>query len=158
MQEALSWEQVEKVVVAEIEPAVIRWSRDIFGRYNNHALEDIRCEMFCGDFRELLENEQALNPDDPFGRWDLIMVDTDNGNSWLSLPGNAFFYGPDGLDLMRSCLVPGGITCFWCSRREETFESVLGEKFSEISFHRVMEKTGQEGCYYLAFKTAINNR
>ncbi|MDW7739676.1 MAG: spermine/spermidine synthase [Bacillota bacterium] len=158
LQEALSWEQVEKVVVAEIEPAVIRWSRDIFGRYNNHALEDIRCEMFCGDFREFLENEQTLNPDDPFGRWDLIMVDTDNGNSWLSLPGNAFFYGPDGLDLMRSCLVPGGITCFWCSRREETFESVLGEKFSEISFHRVMEKTGQEGCYYMAFKTAINNR
>jgi spermidine synthase len=98
----------------------------------------------------LQEAEKGLL--NPARKYDVIIVDTDNGSSWLSLPGNAYFYSTDGLKLISSCLRQGGAACFWCSRREEPFEAELKEIFRQVSLQCVPEKTGQEGCYYLALK------
>ncbi|HED23992.1 MAG TPA: spermidine synthase [Firmicutes bacterium] len=151
LQEALDCPQVNRVAVVEIEPAIIEWNRNIFPPLNGQALADPRVETVAADFRTVLveEAEKAVFKGPVFN---VIMVDTDNGSSWLSLPENAFFYSAVGLKLIDRCLVPGGAACFWCSRREEPFEAKLERYFSRVSFRCVTEKTGQEGCYYLACK------
>lgn len=152
LQEALAWKQVARVTVAEIEPAIIRWNRDVLRKINNNALYDPRTKLLNIDFREALEEEAETALRHPSRRYKVIMIDTDNGSSWLSLPSNAFFYSTDGLQLISTCLYPGGVACFWCSRREKAFEKQLDKKFHQVSFHSVEEKTGYEGCYYLARK------
>jgi len=153
LQEALAWKQVIQVTVAEIEPAIIRWNRDLLRKINGDALCDPRTVLLNRDFREVLEQEAERAFNNPAHRYQVIMVDTDNGSSWLSLPANAFFYSAEGLKLIDACLQPGGAACFWCSRREGPFEEQLKKCFDQVSFHSVPEQTGQEGCYYLALKS-----
>ena len=157
LQEALACRQVARAAVAEIEPAVIRWNRTVLSGINGNALDDSRVVMINKDFRNVLEQEAQAAFRLPAGKYDVIMVDTDNGSSWLSLPANAFFYSNRGLQLIDTCLQPGGVACFWCSRREESFEAKLNARFKKVRFHSIPEKTGQEGCYYLAFNEGDNN-
>lgn len=150
LQEALLWEEVRHATVVEIEPVIIRWNREILETLNGGVLTDSRVMVKEGDLRGFLEQQARVAAREIHQRFHLIMVDTDNGSSWLSLSTNRFFYDPAGLELTRRCLFPGGIACYWCSRREESFERRLKGFFSRVRFHSVLEKTGQEGCYYLA--------
>lgn len=149
LQEALTWEQVSRVTVAEIEPAVIRWNRGVLREVNGSALEDKRVVIDNRDFREVLEETAETALKYPDRKYRVIIVDTDNGSSWISIPGNVFFYSPEGLKFIESCLHPGGVACFWCSRREKEFEERLKDRFQTVRFQTVTEKTGQDGCYYL---------
>jgi spermidine synthase len=150
LQQALACKEVEQVVVAEIEPAVIRWCRTQLAGFNDQALDDRRVSLFEGDFRCLLEKEARNALKEKGNRYHLVLVDTDNGSSWLSLPSNDFFYSKRGLGLIANVLQPSGVAAFWCSCREEPFEIILENIFNSVSFQCVPEKTGQEGCIYLA--------
>jgi spermidine synthase len=150
LQEALAWEEVGRVTVVEIEPTIIRWNREILEAVNGGVLNDSRVLLKEGDLRVLLKRQARIASRQANQKYHLIMIDTDNGSSWLSLPTNQIFYEPAGLELTQRCLYPGGIACYWCSRREESFEKRLKDFFSRVSFHSVLERTGQEGCYYLA--------
>lgn len=150
LQEALAWEEVTSATVVEIEPVIIRWNREILEVVNGSVLTDRRVLLKECDLRDFLEQQARMAAGEPNRRYHLIMIDTDNGSSWLSLSTNRFFYDPAGLELTRSCLYPGGVACYWCSRREESFEKRLKDCFPRVSFHSALERTGQEGCYYLA--------
>ena len=152
LHEALSFKEVEQVKVVEIEPAVIGWNRKYFGKINGNALNDKKCVVVEGDFYTVLTGEAAAAQRGEKNRYHLIMVDTDNGSGWLSIPSNAAIYKEQGLKYISTCLHPNGIACFWVSRREEELEESLGKVFKSFQFHSVLEKTGQEGCYYLARK------
>lgn len=149
LREALAWKQVSTVTVAEIEPAIIRWNRSVLKIINQNALEDPRTDLINNDFSEVLRIEAAASLNDASRKYQVVMIDTDNGSSWLSLPSNAFFYGKDGLQLIKNCLHSDGVACFWSSEREEPFEKQLVNTFRQVNFHKVKEKTGYEGCYYL---------
>ncbi len=150
LREALDWKQVSRVVVSEIEPAVIRWNRGPLGQVNDQALSDHRVVLINGDFVEVLKSEAAAVAGDPSKAFEVVVVDTDNGSNWLSLPANDYLYREEGLALIKQCLVPGGAVCFWCQDREAIFEKRLAEIYSEVYFNTIMEKTGKEGAYYLA--------
>ncbi len=152
LREALDFKEVNRVVVSEIEPAVIRWNRGPLGHFNDWALSDQRVVIINGDFVELLKVEAAAAIRDSSKAYEIIMVDTDNGSSWLSLPANDYLYRIEGLKLIKQCLVPGGIACFWCQEREAVFEKRLAEIFSKVCFNTIIEETGQAGAYFLAIK------
>lgn len=152
LQEALSLKEVERVVVAEIEPAIIKWNHRFFTRVNGNALEDHRTKLVQSDFKKVLEEEVQLASERVSLRYHVIMVDTDNGSSWLSLPSNSFFYHLSGLSLIERCLHQGGVASFWCAKREKDFEERLNRVFQQVEFGRVPERTGHDGCYYLAYK------
>ncbi len=150
LREALDWQEVDRVIVSEIEPAVIRWNRGPLAQVNDRALGDRRVEIINGDFVELLKSEAAAVASDPSKAYGVVVVDTDNGSSWLSLPANDYLYHEAGLNLIKQCLIPGGVACFWCPDREAVFEKRLAEIYSQVHFNMIMEKTGKEGAYYLA--------
>jgi len=147
--EALSFEEVIKATVVEIEPTIIRWNQTIFNQINKNALSDSRVELINSDFSVSLQESRSKT--DLNKLYHLVMVDTDNGSSWLSRPANEFFYSTSGLKRIKYFLHTGGAVCFWCSRRENLFESRLEKEFGNIYFRSILEKTGHEGCYYLAF-------
>lgn len=150
LKEALQFPRVEKVAVAEIEPAVIHWNYKWLYSVNKSALYDSRTDVINADFYEVLDQEARGISEGSSTPYHLVVVDTDNGSSWLSLPSNRVFYSREGLGLINKCLVPEGIACFWCSQREADLEALLENNFASISFRKVRESTGKEGCYYLA--------
>ncbi len=152
LQQALSFPELEQVLVAEIEPAVIDWNRRWLVSFNEGALKDPRTRVLNTDFKHLLEKEAERIRKGAFSGYHLIVVDTDNGSSWLSLASNAFFYQEKGLRLMSNCLLPAGAVSFWCAQREALLEAELKKWFPEVLYQAVEEKTGVEGGYYVAFK------
>jgi len=152
LREALDFKVVKRVVVSEIEPAVIRWNRGPLGQFNNWAIFDPRVVMINNDFVELLKAEAKAAFRDRSRAYEVVMVDTDNGSSWLSLPANDYLYRTGGLKLINHCLVPGGVACFWCQERETVLEKDLAEIFSEVRYNTVPERTGKDGAFILAVK------
>lgn len=149
LQEALRSPRVAAVVVAEIEPAVIRWNSGPLAALNGNALNDPRVELKNEPFEELIfgaGSRPAIRP-----RYHLVMVDTDNGSTWLSRAENAVLYSPAGLAALRACLARGGIVSFWCARRESELEQKLPLVFSRFVYEAVLEQTGQEAGFYLAW-------
>ncbi len=150
--EALAFEQVGHVTVVEIEPVVTRWNREYFQGFNGNALSDPRVEVIVSDLKDFLAAETASTSNQANCKYHVVMVDTDNGSTWLSIPSNNYFYHQDGLKKIASCIYPGGAVSFWCSTRESLFESRLESVFNRVLFRTVREKTGREGAYYLASK------
>ncbi|MFO7952548.1 MAG: spermine/spermidine synthase [Bacillota bacterium] len=152
LREALNWPLVTRVTAAEIEPAVVRWNREVLSEVNGDALADPRVQLYSGDFKDLLQKEaQAVSKHLSLG-YQVVVVDTDNGSTWLSLPGNQYFYKPEGVKLIDQCLMPGGIACFWCSKEEKAFAELLKTGFERVIFRSVPERTGKTGSFYLACK------
>ncbi len=149
---ALDYPAVTNVTVAECEPAVVRWNFSYFDKVNGSALRESRTAVYEGDFYRLLSELTVAVGSGKSEKFQLIMVDTDNGSTWLSRPGNALLYSSEGLKLIKSILADKGVTSFWCADREDGFEKRLREQFGWVTFHKVTEKTGLEGCYYLAGK------
>lgn len=99
------------VVVAELSPAVVEWNRTLLGL---EALNDPRVTVHVGDVAEAE------------GRFDAILLDTDNGPSGLSDPRNAKLYGPNGVARFRQMLKPRGLLVVWLARSEPAFAKTLG--------------------------------
>ncbi len=152
LREALDYPAVSDVTVVELEPAVIKWNHNVLAEVNGNALADPRTLILNDDFRKVLRNKGGHHSGNLSGKFHVVMVDTDNGSSWLSLPDNAEIYSEDGLSLTLKRLYPGGAACFWAARREEEFEERLKKYFHRVQFRTVPEKTGHDGCYYLAQK------
>ena len=159
LQEALADRRTAAVTVAEIEPSVIEWNRTYFAELNGNALADPRVTVFNEPFERLLEREAAKTgeydqrtvPAPP--AWHLVMVDTDNGSTWLSRLENAAIYDAGGLSLIRRCLAPGGYAAFWCAACEPQFEKALRRLFrSPLLYEALAERTGQEAGFYLIKK------
>ncbi|HOB87142.1 MAG TPA: spermine/spermidine synthase [Bacillota bacterium] len=144
LQEALLWPRVKAVKVVEIEPAVVRWNRTYLKEINGRALEDRRLAVEEEALERVLERPEEA------GRWDLIVVDTDNGSSWLSRPANRRLYQIPGLQALNRCLCPGGWVSFWSSRPEADLEARLKQCFRRVLREEVLEETGQAAYFYLA--------
>lgn len=151
LREALDRPGVAQVVVAEIEPAVIRWNRTHLAAVNGGALEDPRVTLVEGDCAGYLERAAAGGS----SRFHLVALDTDNGSTWLSRPGNARLYTPAGLETVKRCLEPGGAACIWVSRREPSLEEDLRGVFGRWEYAEVEEETGLRAGFYLSLPRAI---
>src|SRR5437870_12019133 len=70
--EVLADERVRRVVVVEIEPALVGWLRDGTVPHGPALLEDVRVEVLVGDVAEVI----AAAGD---ATYDLVLLDVDNG-------------------------------------------------------------------------------
>jgi spermidine synthase len=92
-----------RITVAERSSAVLRW----FASTINPRLA---ATLPCGV--RLIESDVVAC----LGagrRWDVIVLDVDNGPEALSTPGNALLYGQDGLARCRDSLAPSGHLLLW---------------------------------------------
>lgn len=131
LRRALGDQRVERVTVVELEPDVIRWNRGFLGSENAAAMLDPRLEIVQGDVRDVLGAFRA--------RYDMILLDVDNGPTWTIHPENAALYAAPGLLNIRSALRPGGVAAFWASVQSAEFENVIRELFGSCSIDEVLD-------------------
>lgn len=132
-----------RVVVAELFPTVVQWSRTWLGQLANHPLEDPRVEVVEGDVRVLLgASSQAF---------DLVLLDVDNGPEALTLDTNDHLYTMRGITTARNALRPGGVVAVWSVGHDVEFANRLQRGGFEVEVHRVSARPDGKGDRHVIF-------
>lgn len=111
--------RVELLLVAELEPALVAWSRDGVIPCADVAA-DPRVRLVVGDVRDVVRAE-------PHSTLDAIVLDVDNGPGNLVHAANAALYEREFLSLCADRLRPGGVVAVWSSTRSPALEAMLTE-------------------------------
>lgn len=94
-EELLKHPSIERVVLAELDEAVVQFSRQHLQAVHRGALDDVRVEVCIGDGLALMEATDE--------RFDLALMDLTDPDT----PASAL-YAPDSLACMKRVLAPGG--------------------------------------------------
>jgi spermidine synthase len=112
LQEALSGD-VAAVDVVEISPYIVEWNRTHFAALNGDALADPRVGLIQDDLSTLLWTSTKS--------YHAVLLDVDNGPSWLAHPDNARLYSLEALKRWSAMLTPGGSFAVWSAQPEPEF-------------------------------------
>lgn len=110
--------RVARVDVVELEPALVAWLRDGLVPGADLALADPRVHVHSGDVRAVMP---ALSP----GAADAVLLDVDNGPSFLVHGANAPVYEDAFLRTCLDRLRPGGVFAVWSSDAEPVLRARL---------------------------------
>ena len=121
-QRVLADKRVEKVMVVEIEDALVGWMRNGTIPHGPALLADKRVHVVAADI--VMAVEEATST------YDLVLLDVDNGPGQLVHGANARLYEPDFLASTRQLLNRGGAVVVWSANPapelRETMEKVFG--------------------------------
>lgn len=148
--ELLADPRVQRVTVAEIEPAVVAWMRS--GTVPGvDLLEDPRVVVVVGDVRDVVT---AATP----ASLDAIVLDVDNGPDSLVLPANAAVYHGAFLGVCSDRLRAGGTVVVWSQEDSAALRSTLAEHFTDVSVERVPVRLQDRDEAYWLIRAAAPDR
>ena len=130
-------DQVEKdttVTVAELVPALVGWNHTYYGHLTDHPLDDDRCEVVIGNVLDVIKHSSA--------RFDVIILDVDNGPVALSNTGNDAIYSGSGVRACHAALRPHGILAVWSAGPSPKFERTLASAHFDVEVIRVAAREG----------------
>ena len=123
------------LVVAEISEAVVRWNRGVLGELTGRPLEDARVSVIETDICELFRAGQQ--------RFDVILLDVDNGPRAVARASNGWLYTPAGLAAIRSSMNAAGVVAVWSAGPELGFSDRLRAAGFEVVMHRPPARPGR---------------
>ncbi len=135
------------VVVAELVPAVVEWNRGPLGPLAGHPLKDKRVRVDVGDVAVTLSSSP--------GRFDVVLLDVDNGPAAFTASDNAGLYGDRGLAAARAALKMGGVLAVWSAWDDRQFEQRLRYGGFAVQVERVrgrLKKGGPRHSIFLGHK------
>jgi spermidine synthase len=135
------------VVVAELLPAIVGWNEGVLGPLAGHPLRDRRVKVTLGDVGETLRR----SPD----RFDVVLLDVDNGPSPLAQRSNGSLYGDAGVIETRRALKPGGAYAVWSARRDVKFEHRLRYNGFRVETHDVRGRLKRGGPRHIIFVATL---
>jgi spermidine synthase len=143
LQAALDYHEIQAVDVVEIEEHIINWAQRFFGELNGHALSDPRVrliQMDLGDY--LLQAEET---------YDAIILDVDNGPTWLALESNQRLYERPTLTRVKDLLTEGGVFTVWAAEKCPDFQERLEEVFGQAEEITIQEtdRRGRPTDYFI---------
>lgn len=144
--EVLTDPRVTRVVVGELEEAVIRWNRTHLRAFNGGALFDDRVTVCEGDVMEVIRKNRRT--------FDAVLMDVDNGPSFLIFERNAPLYCPAGIKKIERSLTSGGVVAVWSNRPDDQLEATLEEVFGNVGRECIDDKSLREDLPPTAIYTA----
>jgi spermidine synthase len=146
-----------RVVVAEIEPAVVRWCRGPLAPLTERAVDDPRTEIVLGDVAQVITDagraEAARFDTARFdARFDTIVLDLYEGPRTSTQAREDPFWGPAALRRTRDALTPGGVFSVWSEDPDAAFEKRLAAAGFRVERRRP-ESGGPRHAVYLGERT-----
>ncbi|HZJ08916.1 MAG TPA: hypothetical protein VFD39_04420 [Trueperaceae bacterium] len=125
-----------RVTVAELVPQVVEWNRTYLSDLAAAPLADPRVSVSVGDVATPLRAANA--------RFDIVLLDTDNGPEGTTQDGNEWLYGPAGLGTIRASLKPGGVLAVWSVFPSDPFTKRLMKAGFDVEVRNVRSR-GKKG-------------
>lgn len=134
--------RLRRAVVAEIEPAVVRWMHD--GTLPGADLfADPRVEVVTADVRDVVSSSATASLDG-------VLLDVDNGPAHLVHDTNAAVYTPGFLTDCRRVLRPGGVLTVWSSAAAPDLARTMTSVFGDCRTREVaVSLQGRASSYWL---------
>jgi spermidine synthase len=126
-----------RIIVAELVPAVLAWSRGLMEELFDKSLTDPRVSIRESDVAHLIRSSRS--------KFDAILLDVDNGPEGLTRKGNDELYDLKGLSAVRAALCPGGILAVWSSGPDLNFTRRLRKTGFDVAEVRVRANGSRGG-------------
>jgi len=125
LHEVLADHRVERVVVVEVEDALVRWMRDGTIPHGPALLADERLHVVTADIRVAVNEANTST-------YDLVLLDVDNGPGYLVYEDNAELYGTGFLERVAALLRPGGAVVIWSADEAPALAEALAATFGSV--------------------------
>jgi spermidine synthase len=132
-----------QVVVVEILEAVVDWNRTHLAHLAGKPLEDPRVTILTDDVGAVLKRERH--------RFDVVLLDVDNGPEAFTSAGNHGLYTDGGLQAIRRALRPKGVLGVWSADPDRGFERRLAHRGFRTTTHSVPARRGGKGPKHTVF-------
>ena len=149
MHEVLADKRVERVVVVELEDALVQWMRDGTVPHGPTYLADDRVSVMTADIRVAMAEATPA-------AYDLVLLDVDNGPGFLVHDANVEVYQRAFLEQVRRCLRPGGAVVVWSAAETPTLQAELREVFGNavaVPYDVRLQSRDEQYWIYLARRT-----
>jgi spermidine synthase len=130
------------VVVCEVFASLLEWNRDILADLAGRPLADPRVTVVQADVQSLLDGSE---------RFDVIVLDVDNGPWAFTLQSNESLYTAEGLDRLWRSLTKRGILAVWSSAAAPEFERRLHRAGFQTRTESVSVRGGRKGPRHTLF-------
>ena len=128
----------DRLVVAELVPAVVEWCRGPLADLAGDVLSDPRLSVEQDDVGAVLRRGEAA--------YDAVMLDVDNGPEGLTRPANDALYGDAGLRTIARALRPGGVLTVWSVAPAPRFTARLVRNGWRAEEHLVRARPNGKGA------------
>ncbi len=133
-----------KVVVAELNPVVVKWCEGELADLNGRAVSDPRVSIEIDDVASVIMKAVTKGEDEKF---DCIILDLYEGPFEAGKEKGEAFYGTAALDLTEAALNKGGVFAIWSEDPDKAFEKRLVS--AGFSFERA--RPGRGGLRHLVY-------
>ncbi len=144
--EVLADHRVERLVVVEIEDALVQWMRDGTIPHGPSYLADRRLTVVTADIRTVIAEATPAS-------YDLVLLDVDNGPGFLVYDDNEEIYQRPFLEQAGEALRPGGALVVWSAaespRLAAEMEGVFGSVVA-IPFDVTLQSREEHYWIYLS--------
>mgnify|MGYP005855531847 CR=1 FL=1 len=133
--------RLEKLIVVELIPEVIKWHRDHLLPLGEVVADDPRCILREGDFFALALGADGFNPSAPDRLHDAILIDIDHSTTHFIADASAGFYTADAIAAITGKLRPGGVFAMWSTDAEDPDfvaalrQSLIDVRVEKVAFH-----------------------
>jgi spermidine synthase len=131
------------VLVAELVPAVVEWSRGPLGPLAAHPLNDPRVQVEVDDVAIILSSRR--------GQFDAVLLDVDNGPAAFTQSNNAGLYDDRGIGVVFAALKTNGIFAVWSAREDRKFEQRLRHGRFAVEVESVRGRLRKGGARHTIF-------
>ncbi|MDA3650160.1 hypothetical protein LZ318_40230 [Saccharopolyspora indica] len=144
LREVLVDPRVREAHVVEIEPDLLTWHRDGLVPHTADAVRDERVRWHVGDVAAVL----AAQPPE---RFDVVLLDVDNGPDFLVYDANSAIYRSEFLARSKEKLTPGGTLAIWSADTSPELRAALHEVFGNCEELAIPVRLGQHETTYHLF-------
>ena len=146
MHEVLADKRVERLVVVEIEDALVQWMRDGTVPHGPSYLADERVSVMTADIRTAVAEATP-------SAYDLVLLDVDNGPGFLVYDDNEAIYQREFLQQAKDCLRPGGALVIWSAAESPPLQAEMEQVFGNavaVPYDVALQSRDEHYWIYLA--------
>jgi spermidine synthase len=140
-----------RVVVAEVNPAVIKWCKGPLASLTDGAVDDPRVTVEIADVAHVIRRSKVGMEEEGF---DAIVLDLYKGPHHRTHKRDDPLYGSRAIEYTRYALKTGGVFAIW----GENYDAGFDQRLKEGGFAVKWERPGRGGLRHVVFLAKLQNR
>lgn len=136
-----------EVVVAELNPAVVKWCRGPLAGLTGSAVDDRRVTVVIEDVSSVIAKSAKSGAE----RFDAIIIDLYEGPGSSTDAKSDPFYGSHALKITASALSSGGVFAVWGENSDAAFE----KRLTAAGFSVERQRPGRGGLRHVVYLAKV---